>query len=72
MEEKECQLKPSKEEEVDSDDIFRNPFHRHVRHRDPPMRNDRRWEAGIKVEIPGTLKAEEFIDWLNTVDQVFE
>nr|GEZ52782.1 eukaryotic translation initiation factor 3 subunit M-like [Tanacetum cinerariifolium] len=33
------------------------------------------WEASIKVEIPefsGTLKAEEFIDWLNTVERVFE
>nr|GEZ89911.1 hypothetical protein [Tanacetum cinerariifolium] len=39
------------------------------------MRNGRRWEASIKVEIPefsGTLKAEEFIDWLNTVERVFE
>ncbi|GKA11185.1 putative CCCH-type zinc finger family protein, partial [Tanacetum coccineum] len=39
------------------------------------MRNDHRWEASIKVEIPdfsGTLMAEEFIDWLNTVERVFE
>ncbi|GKB15242.1 hypothetical protein Tco_0849165 [Tanacetum coccineum] len=39
------------------------------------MRNDRRWEASIKVEIPdfsGTLKAEGFADWLNTVERVFE
>ncbi|GKB41722.1 putative CCCH-type zinc finger family protein [Tanacetum coccineum] len=71
-----AQLEPSQEEEeFESDDAFQNPFHRHVRQREPPMRNDRRWEASIKVEIPdfsGTLKAEEFIDWLNTVERVFE
>ncbi|GJT15403.1 hypothetical protein Tco_0874109 [Tanacetum coccineum] len=36
---------------------------------------EKRWEASIKVEIlkfSGTLKAEEFIDWLNTVERVFE
>ncbi|GJU47499.1 hypothetical protein Tco_1204765, partial [Tanacetum coccineum] len=71
-----AQLEPSQEEEEsESDDAFQNPFHRHVRQHEPPMRNDRRWEARIKVEIPdfsGTLKAEEFIDWLNTVERVFE
>nr|GEX11574.1 putative reverse transcriptase domain-containing protein [Tanacetum cinerariifolium] len=70
------QLEPSQEEEeFESDDAFQNPFHRHDRHHEPPMRNGRRWEVSIKVEIPefsGTLKAEEFIDWLNTVERVFE
>nr|GEZ89910.1 hypothetical protein [Tanacetum cinerariifolium] len=70
------QLEPSQdEEEFESDDAFQNPFHRHDRHHEPPMRNGRRWEASIKVEISelsGTLKAEEFIDWLNTVERVFE
>ncbi|GKE40545.1 putative CCCH-type zinc finger family protein [Tanacetum coccineum] len=39
------------------------------------MRNDRRWAVSIKVKIQefsGTLKAEEFIDSLNTVERVFE
>ncbi|GJR66146.1 DNA gyrase subunit B, chloroplastic/mitochondrial [Tanacetum coccineum] len=71
-----AQLEPSQEEEeFESDDAFQNPFHRHVHQHEPPMRNDRSWEASIKVEIPdfsGTLKAEEFIDWLNTVERVFE
>nr|GEU30846.1 hypothetical protein [Tanacetum cinerariifolium] len=59
------QLEPSQEEEeFESDDAFQNPFHRHVRQREPPMRNDRRWAR--------TLKAEEFVDWLNTVERVFE
>ncbi|GJU09767.1 hypothetical protein Tco_1132163 [Tanacetum coccineum] len=34
-----------------------------------------RWEASIKVEIldfSRTLKAKEFVDWLNTVERVFE
>ncbi|GKC81624.1 hypothetical protein Tco_1137341 [Tanacetum coccineum] len=70
------QLEPSREEEeFESDDAFQNPFHRHDRHREPPMCNDRRWEASIKVKIPkfsGTLKAEEFIDRLNTIERVFE
>ncbi|GKB89511.1 c-Myc-binding protein, partial [Tanacetum coccineum] len=40
------QLEPSREEEeFESDDTFQNPFHRHDRHREPPMCNDRRWEA---------------------------
>ncbi|GJU68884.1 putative CCCH-type zinc finger family protein [Tanacetum coccineum] len=64
------QLEPSQEEEeFESDDPFQNPFHRHVCQREPPMHNDHRWEASIKVEIPDfsrTLMAEEFIDWLNS------
>ncbi|GJY56205.1 putative CCCH-type zinc finger family protein [Tanacetum coccineum] len=71
-----AQLEPSQEEEeFESDDAFQNPFYRLVRQREPPMRNDRKWEASIKVELPeffGTLKAEEFVDWLNTVDRVFK
>ncbi|GJW97342.1 ribonuclease H-like domain-containing protein [Tanacetum coccineum] len=63
------------EEEFESDDAFQNPFHRHVRQHEPPMRNDRRWEASIKVEIldfSGTLTAKEFVNWLNTVERVFD
>nr|GEW16372.1 hypothetical protein [Tanacetum cinerariifolium] len=71
-----AQLEPSQEEEeFESDDAFQNPFHRHVRQREPPMRNDRWLEASIKVKIldfSGTLNAEEFIYWLNTIEQVFE
>ncbi|GJZ59106.1 transposon ty3-I gag-pol polyprotein [Tanacetum coccineum] len=67
---KQVALKPSQEEEeFESDDAFQNPFHMHVHQREPPMCNDHRWEARIKVKILDfsvTLKAEEFIDWLNT------
>nr|GEX02447.1 putative reverse transcriptase domain-containing protein [Tanacetum cinerariifolium] len=47
---------------------------------DPPRQNpredDRRWESGIRVNIPefdgNTLNPEGFIDWLVTVEDVFE
>ncbi|GJX67027.1 hypothetical protein Tco_0302754 [Tanacetum coccineum] len=64
---------PYKKEEFELNDAFENLFHRHGRHHEQPMH--RRWEASIKVEIPdflGTLKVEEFVDWLNTVERVFE
>ncbi|GJX76150.1 putative CCCH-type zinc finger family protein [Tanacetum coccineum] len=64
---------PHEEEEFELNDAFENPFHRHARHHEQPMH--RRWEASIKVEIPdflGTLKVEEFVDWLNTVERVFK
>ncbi|KAK1425688.1 hypothetical protein QVD17_21043 [Tagetes erecta] len=38
--------------------------------------NNRRWEAGLKVDIPEfdgvNLNPEGFIDWLTTVEEVFE
>nr|GEW61016.1 hypothetical protein [Tanacetum cinerariifolium] len=68
------QLEPHhEEEEFELDDAFENSFHRHVHHQEPPIHH--RWEAIIKFEIlyfPGTLKVEDFIDWLNTVEGVFE
>ncbi|CAM8947279.1 unnamed protein product [Rhodiola kirilowii] len=36
---------------------------------------DRRWEIGFKVDIPdfdGGLRAEEFVDWLSKVEEVFD
>ena len=42
----------------------------------PPVRErDRNWDGGLRVEIPdfsGSLKPEEFLDWTNTVEEVFE
>nr|GFC76679.1 reverse transcriptase domain-containing protein [Tanacetum cinerariifolium] len=47
---------------------------------DPPRQNpredDRRWESGMRVNIPefygNTLNPEGFIDWLVIVEEVFE
>ena len=48
-----------------------------IRRRRPtaPVVDDRRWEAGMRIELPefhGSLEAEEFIDWAATVDDVLE
>lgn len=35
----------------------------------------KRWDSGFKLDIPefsGTLKVEDFIDWLNIVEEVLE
>ena len=37
--------------------------------------NDRRWESEIRTDIPefhGGLQAEEFLDWLSTVEEILE
>ncbi|KAI3709992.1 hypothetical protein L2E82_39765 [Cichorium intybus] len=37
--------------------------------------DDRRWEAGLKTDIPefhGNLQAEEFLDWLATTEEILE
>ena len=39
-----------------------------------PVR-ERSWDGGLRVEIPdftGSLKPEEYLDWTNTVEEVFE
>jgi hypothetical protein len=68
---------------MDSDDEG-NPFAPAPRFRGRnPMRRDqipregenRRWDTGLKVDIPefhGELQAEEFLDWINAVEMVFE
>ena len=50
-----------------------------VPHRHPRVAaaNDdrRRWEAGIRTEIPefhGSLRLEEFLDWLATVEKILD
>jgi hypothetical protein len=55
-------------EGLDSDS--ENPFYGHAPRRQPPVQDDGRWEMNIKLEIPefnGSLQAEGFINWLNTV-----
>lgn len=47
------------------------PIHR----RAGPPDNNRRWEAGFKVDIPefhGGLQPEEFLDWLIAAEEVLD
>ena len=57
-------------DEVNYDDL---PQRRRGR---PRVEEDRRrWETGMRTEIPefhGTLQAEEFMDWLATVEEILE
>ncbi|VFQ80062.1 unnamed protein product [Cuscuta campestris] len=64
-------------EELDqgSRSLFENPYHCNPRGRDFCVRDDYRGGLGFKVEIPsfsGTLHTDDFIDWLNEVDRIFE
>ena len=41
----------------------------------PIADDNRRWESGMRTEIPefhGSLQAEEFLDWLATVEEILE
>lgn len=61
-----------------------NPFHNARRrvpseegslHRQPRRNNEFRRDLGIKVNIPefeGRMQHDEFIDWLHTVERIFE
>ncbi|VFQ82763.1 unnamed protein product [Cuscuta campestris] len=54
---------------------FENPYHREPRGRDFRVRDDYHGGLGFTMEIPsfsGTLQADDFIDWLNKVDRIFE
>ncbi|CAL9224494.1 unnamed protein product, partial [Arabidopsis halleri] len=73
------------QQEVDyesSEESQDNPF---ARERYPKQRHhaaarnhdweDRRWEAGFKLDIPefhGSIRGEELLDWLTAVDEVME
>ncbi|GKB86297.1 putative reverse transcriptase domain-containing protein [Tanacetum coccineum] len=60
----------------DDDDVTvtdDNPFA--GRRNRSPVRPSQRWEQGFKVEIPkfdGSLKPEEFIDWLSQVEEILD
>ncbi|XP_020871957.1 uncharacterized protein LOC110225923, partial [Arabidopsis lyrata subsp. lyrata] len=70
------------DEEVDN--LFANPIRQErdqqIRLRDNNVNNNNnnntpRWESGFRLEIPefaGGLKAEEFLDWLNVVEEVLD
>ncbi|KAG7532368.1 Zinc finger CCHC-type [Arabidopsis thaliana x Arabidopsis arenosa] len=40
-----------------------------------PQGDNRRWESGFKLDLPeftGGLQAEEFLDWINTTEELLE
>ncbi|VFQ86930.1 unnamed protein product [Cuscuta campestris] len=68
-------LEDHEESDHGSRSSFENPFHREPCGRDFRVRDDYRGGLGFKVEIPsfsGTLQVDDFIDWLNEVDRIFE
>ncbi|EEF36882.1 conserved hypothetical protein [Ricinus communis] len=47
----------------------------HQRQRPNAVDNNRHWESGMRTEIPefhGSLQAEEFLDWLPTVEEILD
>ena len=62
------------EGDVEDENPFANvarPDLRAARH----VPDSRRWEAGIKIEIPefqGSLQPDELIDWINNVEEILE
>jgi len=60
------------EEESEGDE---NPFAPQPVQKRPVNDESRRWESGLKVDIPefhGGLQADEYLDWINTVEEVLE
>ncbi|XP_077246136.1 uncharacterized protein LOC143886018 [Tasmannia lanceolata] len=59
-----------------SEGVFENPLHDRVPHRGSQSQYDyRRWEMGFKIEMPefyGGVQPEDFIDWLQTVERIFD
>lgn len=63
------------DEESESEGTFNNPFHNRNPRHEAPVRENQRWDGHFKIEIPefsGSLQVEEFVDWLNTVERIFE
>ncbi|XP_024016241.1 uncharacterized protein LOC112089724 [Eutrema salsugineum] len=56
------------------------PHHQQIQHQQPEGRhnqqgNDRRWETGLKVDIPefqGSVRGEDLLDWIIAVEEVLE
>ena len=72
--------RPQEEDSVSGDDFATNPFAEYlarVRDRGPMVQNyeSRRWENGLKIDIPefqGGLTTEEFLDWVATVEEILD
>ena len=70
---------PIEDTETDSHSNFSNPID-HPRGGVPrqvpgPPRGEPKWEWNFKIELPkfyGSLNYEEFIDWLNQVERIFD
>ncbi|KAL1218314.1 RNA-directed DNA polymerase-like protein [Cardamine amara subsp. amara] len=74
------------EEEEEEDNVFANQFapvgeqnrYGERRQRDiieVPRVDNRRWESGFKLDLPeftGGLQPEEFLDWINTTEELLE
>ena len=59
----------------DSYSLFENPFGAPPRGRPYVERNESRLDYNFKVEIPEfqeSFKSEDFADWLNTIEKVFD
>ena len=58
----------------DSQSHFENPFGE-PNWRRPPPHLPYKWENQVKIELPefnGSLNPDEFVDWMNTVERVFD
>ncbi|KAH9723702.1 Endonuclease [Citrus sinensis] len=61
------------EREDKSSGSFANPFS--GRHPRTESTDDRRWESGLRIDIPefqGSGRPEELLDWINAIEEVFE
>ena len=68
-------LRENIDESDDSHSHFENPFEVPPRGRLYVERSEPRLDYNFKVEIPkfqGSLKSEDFVDWLNTIERVFD
>ncbi|KAK9122071.1 hypothetical protein Syun_019688 [Stephania yunnanensis] len=65
---------PVRDSSIEGDDEYVEAPRR--RYRPRAVEDDRRrWESGMKTEVPefhGTLQPEEFLDWLASVEEVLE
>ena len=72
--------RPQEKDSISGDDFATNPFAEYparVRDRGPMVQNyeSRRWENGLKIDIPefqGGLTAEEFLDWVAAVEEILD
>ena len=70
---------PAKDAEIDIHSNFSNPIGQPrggvPRQVPSPPRGEPKWESNFKIELPefyGSLNCEEFMDWLNQVERIFD
>ncbi|KAH9715447.1 Endonuclease [Citrus sinensis] len=67
----ECHRTPEREDK--STGSFANPFS--GRRPRTESTDDRRWESGLRIDIPefqGSGRPKELLDWINAIEEVFE